>query len=124
MSLHTPNAEGAEVPPVVPISHLDPAGTVDAEVPSVGPLVGATCLSVSPPALAPAASDSNRHISSASRVYVSSPASPLEGSNLEDEDVTMFLNFENDDDVQLSLESTKKRRLEEGDASSPSQSVN
>jgi len=53
---------------------------------------------------------------------VSSPASQLEGSDLEDDDVTMFLNFEHDDDVQLSSESNKKRRLEEGDASSPSQS--
>jgi len=90
----------------------------------VGPLVGAAGLCVSPQTLAPASSDSNRHTPSGSRVYVSSPASPLEGSDLEDEDVAMFLNFDNEDDVQLSSGSTKKRRLEEGDASSPSQSTN
>jgi len=55
-------------------------------------------------------------------VNPSTPTSPLEGSDLEDDDVTMFLNFEAEEDAQLSTESTKKRRLEEGEASSPSQS--
>ena len=120
VSIHTPVVEGAVVPPAIAISHLGPAVPVEAEVPPVGPLGGATGLPVRPPALEPAARDTNRHIPSGSRVYVSSPASSLEGSDLEDEDVTMFLNFENDDDVQLSSKATKKRRLEEGDASSPS----
>ena len=88
------------------------------------PLVGAANLQVSSPVLEPAASGNSRHIPTGSRVFGSSPASPLEGSDLDDEDVTMFLNLENEDDVQLSSESTKKRRLEEGDVSSPSHSAN
>uniref|UniRef100_A0A7C9CSY6 DUF4283 domain-containing protein n=1 Tax=Opuntia streptacantha TaxID=393608 RepID=A0A7C9CSY6_OPUST len=53
---------------------------------------------------------------------LSSPISPITGSALEDEDVDMFLNLEPEEEIQLSPESTKKRKLEVGDASSPSHS--
>ena len=76
----------------------------------------------SSPVLAPTASNTNRHSPSCSRVFVSSPASPIVGSDLEDDDVSMFLNLDNEDDAQVSSEGTKKRRLDEGDTSSPSQS--
>jgi len=55
---------------------------------------------------------------------LSSPASPLSGSVMDDEDVDMFLNFEPEDDVQLSPDSSKKRKLALGEASSPSSSTN
>lgn len=122
MSLHSSGVGNTEVPATVHISQLIPTGTGDAKTPTVGPLLGASGLPVRPLAFATATSDSTRPISPGSRMNVSSPASQLEGSDLEDDDVTMFLNFEHDDDVQLSSESNKKRRLEEGDASSPSQS--
>ena len=54
----------------------------------------------------------------------SSPASPITGSALEDEDVDMFLNLEPDEEVQLSPESIKKRKFEVGEASFPSHSPN
>jgi len=54
----------------------------------------------------------------------SSPASPISGSALEDEDVDMFFNLEPDEEDQLSPESTKKRKFEVGEASSPSHSLN
>jgi len=47
----------------------------------------------------------------------------LEGSDLDDDDVTMFLNLENEDEAPVPAESAKKRRVEEGDASSPSSSA-
>ena len=105
----------------IPSSQLGLGGPDVAGIPPVNPLVGAAPLQVSPPALAPADSGTSRHIFSGSKLIGSSPASPLEGSDLDDDDVTMFLNLENEDDAQLSSESTKKRRLEEGDVSSPSQ---
>ena len=52
----------------------------------------------------------------------SSLASPLAGSDLEEDDVDMFFNLEPEDDVQLSPESSKKRKLEVGEGSSPSHS--
>jgi len=61
------------------------------------------------------------YISNGSKLHISSHAS-LVGTDVNDEDVDMFFNFENDGDVQLSSDCTKKRRLEEGDDSSPSQS--
>jgi len=72
------------------------------------------------PILAPTDSGPSRHHFADSRLPGSSPASPLEGSDLDDDDVTMFLNLETEDDAQPSSESTKKRRLVEGDVSSPS----
>ena len=83
-------------------------------------LAGAGDLLASSLPLAPAASDSNRLTHSGSNLSPSSSASPLEGTDFEDDDVDMFLNFENEDEVQLSSESMKRRRLEEGDAPSPS----
>jgi len=71
-------------------------------------------------ALEPATSGTSRHLSAAHRVFGSTPTSPLEGSDLDDDDVTMFLNLENEDDAPIPSESSKKRRVEEGDASSPS----
>jgi len=53
----------------------------------------------------------------------SSPASPLSDSVMNEEDVDMFLNFEPEDDVQLSPDSSKKRKLTAGEASSPSSST-
>jgi len=76
------------------------------------------------PALEPASSEASSHIPSGSRVNASTPTSPLEGSDVEEDEVTMFLNLEAEEDLQLSTESSKKRRLEEGDASSPSHSLN
>jgi len=49
----------------------------------------------------------------------SSPASPLSGSALEDEDVDMFFNLEPEEEEPISPESTKKRKFEVGEASSP-----
>jgi len=88
----------------------------------VEPLVGDSGLSFRPQGLEPASSEANRSLSSGSNVNASTPTSPLEGSELEDDDVTMFLNLEAEEEVQPSTESSKKRRLEEGDASSPLQS--
>ena len=119
-----PSAAGAvEGFPAIPTSQLGPAIAVDDAAPPVGPLAGANGLLVSSQPLAPATSESKRHIHSDSHPSSSSPASPLEGTDIEDDDVDMFLNFENEDEVQFSSESTKKRRLEEGDATSPSQST-
>ena len=84
-------------------------------------MVGVPSLPVSSPALEPAGSGTTRPIPSP--VLASSPASPLEGSDLEEDDVTMFLNLEAEEDVQLSSDSTKKRRLDDGDAASPSTSL-
>ena len=98
------------------------AGGVDAASP-VHPLAGAgDLLAISFP-LAPAASDSNRLTHSGLHLSPSSSASPLESTDFEDDDVDMFLNLENEDEVQLPSESTKKRRLEDRDASSPSHST-
>jgi len=55
---------------------------------------------------------------------LSSPNSPIAGSALEDEDVDMYLNLEPDEEIPLSPEGTKKRKLEVGDPSSPSHSPN
>jgi len=87
-------------------------------------LVGDTGLPCRSPALEPASSEASGHLPSGSRVNASTPTSPLEGSDVEEDDVTMFLNLKAEEDVQLSTESSKKRRLEEGDASSPSHSIN
>jgi len=107
---------GAEATPVMPTSHSAPAH---------GPLAsnggGEPSLPASSPALEPAGSGTNRPLPSP--VLASSPTSPIEGSDLEDDDVTMFLNLENEEDVQLSSDSTKKRRLDEGDVASPSTSM-
>ena len=117
-----PTTEGAAVAPTNPNSQVGLAVAVECSASPVGTLVGDASLSFRPQLLEPASSDSNRHIPSGSHVNPSTPTSPLEGSDLEDDDVTMFLNFEAEEDVQLSTDRTKKRRLEEGDASSPSQS--
>jgi len=76
------------------------------------------------PVLEPASSEASGHLSSGSHVNASNPTSPLEGSDVEEDDVTMFLNLDNEEDVQMSSESSKKRRLEAGEASSPSHSLN
>ena len=55
---------------------------------------------------------------SGSKLHISSHASPLAGTDVSDDDVDMFFNFDNDDDVQLSSDCTKKRQLEDGDESS------
>jgi len=47
----------------------------------------------------------------------------LRERDYKDDDFDMYVNFENEDDVQLSSESTKKRRPEDGDASSSSHST-
>ena len=120
VATHISAAEGSEVPAATPNPPLDPNLAVEASLPPVGHLIGAN----SSPVLTPTVSNTNRHSPSCSRVFVSSPASPLVGSDLEDDDVNMFLNLDNDDDAQFSSESTKKRRLDEGDASSPSYPVN
>ena len=117
-----PIAEGVEAHPFGPASQTDPSATTDVEAPPADPVVGAVGLSVNYQPLAPASNALVRHTPSSSHLYISSPASPLEGTDMEDEDVAMFLNFEPEDEVQLSLEGTKKRRLEVGDASSPSHS--
>jgi len=106
----------AETTPVIPISQ-----PVAAHVPLASTVVGEPSLPVSSLALAPAGSGTTRPLPSP--VLASSPASPLEGSDLEDDDVTMFLILETEEDVQLSSDSTKKRRLDEGDAASPSTSL-
>jgi len=120
--LHTdPSAAGSvAVFPANPTSHLDPALAVDDAAPPAGPLAGDDGLLGSSHPLAPDTSESNRLIHGGSHLSSSSPASPLKGTDIEDDDVDMFLNFENEDEVQLSSESMKRRRLEEGDAPSPS----
>jgi len=54
----------------------------------------------------------------------SSPASPFTGSIMEDDDVDMLLNFEPEEEIQMSPDSSKKRKLALGEASSPSSSIN
>ena len=124
VAIHTTDVEGTEVTAAILNSNLGPAMPVEAGIPPISVQFGAASHPVSTLILEPAASDTNRHISSSSRVFVSSHDSPLAGPDLEDDDMTMFLNLENEDDVQLSSESTKKRRLDEGDVSSPSHSIN
>ena len=68
--------------------------------------------------------DQARASPGSSQQYVPSPSSPLVGSPLEEEDVEMFLDLENDDAVQPSSESAKKRKLVPREASSPSYSAN
>ena len=100
------------------------AATTAAAAAPAEPVVGAAALSgISQPA-APAPSALDRLSPSSPHHFLSSPASPLTGSALEDEDVDMFLNLEPDDEVQLSPESANKRKLEMGEASSPSHSTN
>ena len=116
------NLDAALVPPVIPSSQhgLGGSDVVPSLVPPALPLVDAAPMQVRSPALAPADSGTSRHNFSGSKLIGSSPASPLEGSDLDDDDVTMFLNLENEDDAQPTSKSTKKRRLVEGDVSSPS----
>jgi len=72
---------------------------------------------------APSPGEMARFSPSNSQQYAPSPSSPLTGSPLEEEDVDMFLNLEEDEAVQLSTESAKKRKLVPGEASSPSYST-
>jgi len=123
MTLHSSALEDVKAPPTLPTPHLGPAWPVAAAIPPVPSLAGEASLPGSSPVLEPATSGNSRHMPSGPSVFGSTPTSPLEGSDLDDDDVTMFLNLENEEDVQISSESTKKRRLEEGDASSPSQSA-
>jgi len=119
----SPAAEGAAASPVDPASQIVPAAATDAEVAQAEPLVGAAGPSSLSPPIAPAPSALIRHSPNSPQQFISSPNSLLAGTDMEDEDVAMFLNLEQDDEVQLSSESTKKRRLEMGEASSPSYST-
>jgi len=96
--------------------------TVEGNAAPVEPVLGAAAQSGSsqPAVSGPRAVD--RLPPSSPHFCHSSPASPLSGSAQEDEDVDMFLNLELEEEEQLSPESTKKRKFEVGEASSPSQS--
>jgi len=114
-----PPATGVEavLAPAPPLSRLAAAQT-----PPVGPSVAAPTGSASSPTLAPAGSGTTRPVPSP--VVDPAHASPLEDSELEDDDVSMFFNMEPEEDVAISSDSTKKRRLDEGDVASPSTSLN
>jgi len=122
-----PDAQSS--PPKETALHLvPPAPEVAAEpfaavVAPVTALVGGSTLPSSPTALEPAVSGTSRPVSAIPKVFSSTPTSPLEGSDLDDDDVTMYLNLENEDEAPGSSESSKKRRVEEGDVSSPSSSA-
>ena len=88
------------------------------------PGLGPAGLAEPPQPAAYSPGDLARTSPSSPQQYAPSHSSPLTGSPLEDEDVDMFLNLENDDAVQLSSESAKKRKLVPGEASSPSYSAN
>jgi len=109
-------------PPKEPAPEVaaEPTAAVVAPVPA---LAGGSGLPSSPTALEPAVSGTSRPVSATPKVFCSTPTSPLEGSDLDDDDVTMFLNLENEDEAPVPAESAKKRRVEEGDASSPSSSA-
>jgi len=105
-------------PPVMP---SDPAAAATASGETMVGAVGPTGLShpaVTVPSPLAQSSPANSH------QFLASPASPLTGSVMDEEDVDMFLNIEPDDEVQLSPESSKKRKLESGEASSPTSSSN
>jgi len=104
---------------------IQPAAMSDIHLPidvqnNVGP-TGAPCRVLN---VEPASSEVSGHTPAGSRVHASTPTSPLEGSDVEEDDVTMFLNLEAEEDIQLSSESSKKRRLEEGETSSQAHSLN
>jgi len=120
------------IPPSIKVATSCPDLTVTM-VPDVGPeaaaaqtepLVGAAGPSCIATPFAPASSDLLKPAPPSPQQFLSSPNSPREGTDMEDEDIDMFLNLEPDDEVQLSSESTKKRKLVMGDASSPSYSSN
>jgi len=118
-----PDINDGDVPPLgIPSTNIGVSGPNVAGTSSVAPLIGDNSIQQSSPALVPAARDTSGHRPGPQ--HLDSPlASPLEGSNLEDDDVTMFLNLENEEDIQLSSESSKKRKLEEGEVSSSSHST-
>ena len=118
-----PAAEGVAAFPVDSAAHLVPAAATEAAVAQAEPLVGVADPSSFSPPIAPAPSDLLKRAPTSPQQFISSPNSALAGTDMEDEDIAMFLNLEQDDDVQLSSESTKKRRLEMGEASSPSYST-
>uniref|UniRef100_A0A7C9D4Z5 Uncharacterized protein n=1 Tax=Opuntia streptacantha TaxID=393608 RepID=A0A7C9D4Z5_OPUST len=107
----------AVLAPAPPLSRMDAAQT-----PPVGPSVAAPTGPASSPTLAPAGSGTTRPVPSP--VVDPAHASPLEDPELEDDDVSMFFNLEPEEDVAISSDSTKKRRLDEGDVASPSTSLN
>uniref|UniRef100_A0A7C8ZXH2 Uncharacterized protein n=1 Tax=Opuntia streptacantha TaxID=393608 RepID=A0A7C8ZXH2_OPUST len=109
-------------PSMVPPVEL--ATTVAAADASTEPVVAAAALSGLSHTAANGPSASAKLSPSSPHQFLSSPASPISGSVMDDEDVDMFLNLEPDDEVQLSPESSKKRKLELGEASSPSYSTN
>jgi len=116
---------GPLIPSPTRAAVIQPAANSEVHLPidghdTLGP-TGAPCRV---PTLEPASSEVSGHTPSGSRVNASTPTSPFEGSDVEEDDVTMFLNLEVEEDLQLSSESSKKRRLEEGEASSPAHSLN
>jgi len=88
------------------------------------PVVGAAGSLCNASPIAPASNDVVNPALPSPHQALPSSTSPREGSDMEDEDIDMFLNLDPDDEVQLSTESLKKRKLEMGDASSPSYSSN
>jgi len=101
------HSDGSGTPMEPPVMPAAPAAVAAA---SVEPVVGAADLTgISHPNVT-APSTLAKFSPTSSHQYLSSPASPLTGSVMDDEDVDMFLNIEPDDEVQLSPESTKKRK--------------
>jgi len=118
-----PPTRAVGIQPVTNAEIQPPVDGYDASRPSTT-LLGPTGAHGRVPTLEPASSEVSGHAPSGTRVNASTPTSPFEGSDVEEDDVTMFLNLEAEEDIQLSSESSKKRRLEEGEASSPSHSLN
>jgi len=104
--------------------HTDVVPPLAADVGQHGCEIGNSAPSGPFPSDVSASGAMDRASPSSPHLCLSSPNSPITGSALEDEDVDMFLNLEPDEEVELSPESTKKRKLEVGDASSPSHSPN
>jgi len=121
--LITPPTRAAVIQPVVSSEVQPPVDGDDAHRTATS-LLGPTGAHCRVPSLEPASSEVSGHTPSGTRVNASTPTSPFEGSDVEEDDVTMFLNIDAEEDIQLSSESSKKRRLEEGEASSPSHSLN
>uniref|UniRef100_A0A7C9ABN9 DUF4283 domain-containing protein n=2 Tax=Opuntia streptacantha TaxID=393608 RepID=A0A7C9ABN9_OPUST len=101
---------------------LAPGADLEAAAVQPEPLVGAAGSSCNDISLASAPSALNHFAPLSPKQILPSSNSPCEGTDMEEEDIDMFLNLEPEDDAQLSSESTKKRKLELGEASSPSYS--
>jgi len=101
---------------------LAPGADLEAAAIQPEPLVGAAGSSCNDISLASAPSALNHSAPLSPKQILPSSNSPCEGTDMEEEDIDMFLNLEPEDDAQLSSESTKKRKLELGEASSPSYS--